>query len=111
MIKPAYHRHCHITHTGSLYTFENFRDFLRTSEDIDQLQTRTTETVDINKLIGLDMYICPFALRNMVGHTIISFSFSDGKKICLSVEAQIKLHKQYSIVHGLFFGYRSRFIR
>lgn len=111
MIKPAYQKHCHITKTWDLYTFENFRDFLRTSEGLDQIQTRTTEIVDLNKLIGLDLYICPFAVRNMVGHTMISFRFSDGKKICLSVEAEIKLHRQYVLVQGLIFGYRSRFIR
>ncbi len=111
MIKPAYQKHCHITKQWDLYTFENFRDFLRTSEDSDQIQTRITETIDITKIIGLDMYICPFALHNMIGHTIISFSFSDGKKICLSVEAEIKLHKQYSLIHWLTFGYRSRYIR
>jgi hypothetical protein len=47
----------------------------------------------------------------MIGHTMISFRCSDGKKICLSVEAETKPHKQYGIFHGLFFGYRKRYIR
>jgi hypothetical protein len=111
MIKPAYQKHCHITKKWDLYTFENFRDFSRTSEDVDQIQNRITETINITKIVGIDMYICPFALRNMIGHTMISFRCSDGKKICLSVEAEIKLHKQYSIAHWLFWGYRSRYIR
>jgi len=111
MIKPAYQKHCHITKKWDLYTFENFRDFLRTSEDLDQVQNRTTETINITKIIGLDMYICPFALRNMIGHTMISFRCSDGKQICLSVEAEIKLHKQYGLFQGFLFGYRSRYIR
>lgn len=111
MIKPGYQKHCHITKKWDIYTFTNFRDFLRTSEDIDQKQNRITETIDINKIVGLDMYICPFAIHNMVGHTMISFRCSNGKKICLSVEAEIKINKQYSILHGLIFGYRGRYIR
>lgn len=84
---------------------------MRTSEDLDQIQNRTTETINITKIIGLDMYICPFALRNMIGHTMISFRCSDGKNICLSVEAEIKLHKQYKLFQGFLLGYRSRYIR
>ena len=57
------------------------------------------------------MYISPFALHNLIGHTILSFGFSNGKKICLTVESELKLHEEYNIFKGFFPGYRMRYIR
>ncbi|HCB51991.1 TPA: hypothetical protein DEP21_05535 [Patescibacteria group bacterium] len=59
----------------------------------------------------MNIYICPFMWHNWIGHTIIEFLFTDNKTICLTVESELQILKQYSIIKGFFPGYRIRYIR
>ena len=111
MLKSGYQKYSHITKQGSYYTFHNFRDFRRTSEGSDQKQNRREETIDLEKLTSLDMYICPFMFYNLIGHTILTFGFSDGKRVCLTVESELKIDEEYHIFKGIYPGYRIRYIR
>jgi len=56
------------------------------------------------------MYICPFAFYDMVGHTIIEFAFEDKKTICLTVEGEQYIGKDYSFWTALYPGYRLRYV-
>lgn len=112
MLKPAHQKFCTITHEGSIYTFHNFRDFHRTAANEDlQKPHRIEETIDSKKLIGVNMYICPFAFYDIVGHTIIEFVLQDKKTICLTVEGEQYIGKDYSFWTALYPGYRIRYIR
>lgn len=57
------------------------------------------------------MILVPFAWHNLVAHTILTFHFSDGKKVSLSVEAQLKEGRTYSFRKATFLGYRNLYIR
>jgi hypothetical protein len=111
MIKPGYAENCWISHKGNLYTFHNFRDFTRTSEGNDQKQNWIQETVDLKKLVWLDMFICPFMFKNRIAHTIVRFNFSDGKHTCLSVESQLNIWEEYNFLKQIIHGYRIRYLR
>lgn len=111
MIKPGHQKFSRATQKWNTYTFHNLRDFSRTSEDNNQKQNWIRKDISINKINSLTMYINPFALNNMVGHTILCFGFSDWKEICLSVEWEQKIGKNYSFLRAFFFGYRVKYVR
>lgn len=110
MHKIWHNKYCHITHSWTQYTFHNLRDFHRTSEDYDQEQHRTTDTFDAAKISWVDMIISPFWPKNLVAHTMLTFYFSDDKKITLSVEAQLDQGNEYNFWKATFRGYYNLFI-
>ena len=111
MLKPGLTQHCHISHKGDEYTFHNFRDFSRTREDSKQKQNWREEIVQLKKMVSLDMYISPFMLHDLIGHTAVTFGFSDGRRLCLSVEAELEENEEYNLLKGFLPGYRIRYIR
>lgn len=111
-LKPGHQKFCTITKKGSIYTFHNFRDFHRNTNNEDiQKPHRTEEQVDLKKISWVYMYICPFAFYDMVGHTIMEFIFEDKKTVCLTVEGEQYIGKDYSFWTALYPGYRLRYIR
>lgn len=110
MIKPGYQRHCQISQQWNTYTFHNFRDFSWTSEWIDQKQDRKNIEINIDELQKIYLVISPFALHNLIGHTMIGFELQNKTRIYLSIEAKINIGKQYSLIHGLLLWYRTRYI-
>lgn len=111
MLKPWHQKFCTITKKGSIYSFHNFRDFHRNTNNEDiQKPHRTEEQVDLKKILWVYMYICPFAFYDMVGHTIMEFVFEDKKSVCLTVEGEQYIGKEYSFWTALYPGYRIRYI-
>lgn len=111
MIKPGHQKFCHITTKWNKYAFHNLRDFKRTTDWVWQKQNWIEDTFDASNITWLDIYISPFALHDMVWHTILSFIFTDGKKLLLSVEWQQNIGEAYKIRKTIYPWYRMRYIR
>lgn len=111
MLKPWFQKFCSITHVWSIYTFHNFRDFQWTTEWAEQKQHRITKDIDVQKITGLNMYICPFAFYDLIGHTFLEFKLNNEENFCLSVEGQQKIGEDYSFWKAIWPGYRTRFLR
>ncbi|MBP6911537.1 DUF4105 domain-containing protein [Patescibacteria group bacterium] len=99
-----------MTHEGTQYTFHHLREFSWTREDYTQEQHRTTDTFDVSKLVSVDMIIAPFSWRNVLAHTMLTFHFSDKKKVTLSVEAQLNQGNEYNFWKATFLGYYNLYI-
>ncbi len=56
------------------------------------------------------MIIAPFSWRNVLAHTMLTFHFSDKKKVTLSVEAQLNQGNEYNFWKATFLGYYNLYI-
>lgn len=57
-------------------------------------------TYTLSKLQGVDMIVEPFALTELVAHTMLSFDFGDEGRLVLSIEARMENGEQYGPVAG-----------
>lgn len=86
--------------TSSEITIENYRDFNWTdvkSADV----VYKTETFDLNKMTGVDVFISHFADFEGMAHIFLSFGFSDGKRAVVSLETRREADEKFSPVLGL----------
>lgn len=60
-----------------------------------------TRHYDLSKLKRLWFLVESFSDLNVIAHTFISFEFSDGEFLAVSVEAKPEFNESYSIVKGL----------
>ena len=101
MLKPGHQKFCYIHHQKSSYRFENFRDFDRYDEEKNK-QHWTNIAIDSESICSLNLYIIPFALRNIIGHSILGFTCDDGSKVFLSVEGEQKSDQKYSFWKAIY---------
>lgn len=85
---------------GSLITITNVRHAsYRTATDFD---VRWEErTVDLDQLASVWVMVEPFREHPSLGHTIISFGFSDGAYLAFSAEARKEPGEAYGVVPGM----------
>jgi hypothetical protein len=85
---------------GSLVTITNVRHArYRTTSDFD---VRWEErTVDLDRLASVWVMVEPFREHPSLGHTIISFGFSDGEYLAFSAEARKEPDEAYGVVPGM----------
>lgn len=90
-------------------TIKNFRNCrYRGINDFDvQWETRI---FDIEKLIGVDFIVEPFADWRGLAHTFLSFSFSDGEYVSISVEVRKEKNEEYSVFAGIYWNYEVIYI-
>jgi hypothetical protein len=62
------------------------------------------KTLDLSKLQGADLFICYWG-PTLIAHTIMSFDFSDGQHLCISIETRKEKGEEYSAVKGFFKQY------
>lgn len=111
MYKTWHNKCCYVTYEWNKYTFHNLRDFSRTDDESKQEEFWTIDTFHSKKIIGMDMIITPFSRHDVVAHTMLTFHFSDGKHITLSVEAQLKENESYEFRKAMFLWYHNLYIR
>ena len=93
---------------GDLVTVRNVRNFhYRTETDWDE---RWDERhLDLSKLDGLDMFFS-FWGSPQIAHTIMSWSFSDGQHLAVSIETRKEKGEVYSAFAGFFRQYELIYI-
>lgn len=86
--------------TSSMVTIENYRDFNWTGvKEADVVYT--TETFDLNKMTGVDVFISHFADFEGMAHIFLSFGFSDGKHAVVSLETRRESDEKFSPLLGM----------
>jgi hypothetical protein len=88
---------------GERITLHNVRNFVyRTRTDFDERWE--VREYDVAKVDGLDMYFVRWGAP-LIAHVIVSWSFSDGRHLAISVETRKKKGQEYSALAALFRQY------
>jgi hypothetical protein len=86
---------------GDMVTIRNIRNFeYRSATDF--TPHYYDRTFDLSKIRTLDFLICYWGSNEKTAHSMLSFGFSDGKYLCLSVEARPERGETYAPIGGMF---------
>ena len=89
---------------GDRVTIRNYRHTIyRTLEDYDVHFIE--RSFDLSLLRTVDLLVVPFASWRGIAHVFVSFGFSDGEYLPVSVEARREAGEPYSPVGGLYQQY------
>ena len=98
----------YVTQQGHLYTVHNVRNFSYRSED-DFTPAYYDRTYDLDKLTGVDI-IAVYWMGPAIAHVFVSFSFSDGKHLAVSIETRTEEGEGYSTLRGFFRQYELYYV-
>lgn len=85
---------------GDIATVKNVRNFhYRGVDDFDERWEE--RRLDLGTIDGLDIFFIYWGAP-LVAHTILSWSFADGRRLAISVEVRKQKHQQYSSVKAFF---------
>jgi hypothetical protein len=88
---------------GDRATIRNFRDFrYRSASDIDERWEE--RSLDLTRVDGLDIFVIYWGAP-LIAHTILSWSFADGRHFAISVETRKRKGQDYSAMAGFFRQY------
>jgi hypothetical protein len=88
---------------GERVTVKNVRNFrYRTVDDYDERWE--VRTYDLERLDGLDVFFVDWGAP-LINHTILSWSFADGRHLAISVEVRKRKDQAYSALKSLFRQY------
>lgn len=105
---PEYLRAAYVEFNGPKVTIHDVRNNnYRTRDDFDVFYE--PRTYDIGQLQTLDVFV-NYWCSSLVAHTFLSFGFSDGKFLSVSVENRIKSGETYDMWAGLFKQYELVYI-
>jgi len=86
--------------TSSGVTVENYRDFpWTTASSADVMYT--TRSFDLDEMTGVDVFISHFADFEGLAHIFLSFTFSDGEHIAVSLETRRESDETFSPLLGI----------
>ncbi len=89
------------TQQGNLLTVANLRDFRYRSENDYDVRYRT-ETYDLSSLTGADLGECHWDGMEAICHTMLSFSFADGRKLVVSAETRLPEGVTQDSIGGIY---------
>lgn len=87
---------------GDLITLRNIRDFEWIDSTTFGEPRYYDETFDLSKINELDLILSYWDEQRAIAHTIISFGFSDDKRVAISIEIRREKNESYDTVKGLF---------
>lgn len=88
---------------GDIVTLENVRDFAWRDSTY-AAERWKTERYDLSQLTETDVILSYWGM-DAIAHTLVSFGFSDGRRVVFSVEIRKEKHEQFSSVAGFFKTY------
>jgi hypothetical protein len=96
-----------VVRDGEMVTLHNIRNFDYSTET-DFTQRWETETVDLSKIQGVDLFLTHFG-SPLIAHAIVSFRFGNGTDsdtfIAMSIEQRKAVGQSYSTIRGFFRQY------
>ncbi|MFL1874963.1 DUF4105 domain-containing protein [Hansschlegelia beijingensis] len=88
---------------GDVVTLENVRDFAW--RDAAHAEERwKTERYDLSQLTETDVILSYWGME-AIAHTLVSFGFSDGRRVVFSIEIRREKNEEFSSVAGFFKTY------
>jgi hypothetical protein len=96
------------TVSGDLVTVHNIRNFDYRAE-FDWTPAYYDRTFDVSKLDEVDLFAV-YWMGPSIAHGIISFGFSDGTHLAVSIEARNTVGEGYSTVKGFFRQYELMYV-
>jgi hypothetical protein len=88
---------------GDVLTLHNVRNFDYRTET-DWTERWETRTYDLSKLEGVDLFLSYWG-SPAIAHTIMSWRFSDGQHLAISIELRKEVGEVYSPIAGFFRHY------
>lgn len=89
---------------GDLLLVHHLRDFRYRSEQDYDIRYRT-ESYDLRQLVGADFGECHWDGMEAICHTMLSFSFADGKRLVISAETRLPVGEEQNAIGGLYKRY------
>jgi len=105
---PDVARTARATFDGSHVTIQNVRNFNYRSEN-DYDQRWETRTYDLDRIQGVDLFIS-FWGPTEIAHTIVSWDFSNGQHLAISIETRKEKGESYSALRGFFRQYELYYV-
>jgi hypothetical protein len=93
---------------GDTLVLHNVRNFDYRSET-DYSERWENRTYDLSKLTGVDLFLSYWGSPN-IAHTIMSWDFSDGQHLAISIETRKEKGEEYSAVRGFFRQYELYYV-
>jgi len=93
---------------GDVLTVHNVRNFDYRSET-DYTEHWETRTYDVAKLDRLDLFMSYWA-SPAIAHTIMSWAFTDGQHLAVSIETRKEVAETYSAIAGFFRQYELYYV-
>ena len=88
---------------GDELVIHNLRNFDYRSET-DFVPRYEDRRYDLSKLVGLDLFVSHWG-SPAIAHTIMSWEFSDGPPLAISIETRKQRGQEYSAIDGFFRQY------
>lgn len=89
----------HAQFHGDQVTVHNIRNCAYLSDD-DYVVRHYDRTFDFRQVESVDFIVVPFKNMPSLAHTMLSFGFADGERLCISVEARLERGETYSPWRG-----------
>ncbi|MGI9245026.1 MAG: DUF4105 domain-containing protein [Verrucomicrobiales bacterium] len=94
---------------GEYVTIKNYRHTIYRSLDDYDVQF-LERRFDLSQLCSIDFIAVPFSSWRGIAHVFVSFGFSDGEYLAVSVEARRKVGESYSPLGGLYQQYEMIYV-
>jgi hypothetical protein len=94
---------------GSALTIHDIRDFRYRSENDYDIRY-LTETYDLDRLSAVELILSYWDGNQKVAHTMLGFSFSDGRQLVVSSETRLQKGQLQNGLAGLFRQYQTLYV-
>ncbi len=98
----------HATINGNQVTLHNIRNFTYRSE-FDYTPAYYDRTFDLDQLQGIDL-VSVYWMGPAIAHVFLSFDFSDGQHLAISIETRKEKGEGYSTLRGFFRQYELYYV-